>query len=119
MPGIGHHHLRDEQPDELHGNDTPNPSHPYTYYLAEGCTRPTFDTYLTIQNYQDESTEVQITYMPEGKGNIEKTHTIAPTPATPCVWTTTRGRTLTWDASSLLADPSWWSAPCTSGPLAP
>ena len=49
-----------------------------TWYLAEGFTGGSFDTYILIQNPSDSQATVDITYMVQNGENIEKQYTIDP-----------------------------------------
>jgi hypothetical protein len=54
--------------------NSPDPGHPFAYYLAEGSTRGAFAEWLCLQNYNDSACEAKVVYMPEGSDNIEKTY---------------------------------------------
>ena len=47
-----------------------------TWYLAEGYTGGSFETWILIQNPSTDAATVEVTYMLEGGSNIVKTHTV-------------------------------------------
>jgi len=47
-----------------------------TWYLAEGYTGGSFDTWILIQNPGATEATVEVTYMPEGESPITRTHTV-------------------------------------------
>jgi hypothetical protein len=47
-----------------------------TWYLAEGCTGWGFDTYVLVQNTDDDPVEVEYTFMKDDRQNIEYTRTV-------------------------------------------
>jgi hypothetical protein len=49
-----------------------------SWYLAEGCTRPGFDTYLCLFNPGDKSVEVRLRYMMNGGFTGEQVLTLPP-----------------------------------------
>ncbi len=49
-----------------------------TWYLAEGYTGSGFQTYVLLQNPNDVSATVDVTYMIEGESNVSKQYTIGP-----------------------------------------
>jgi hypothetical protein len=47
-----------------------------TWYFAEGTTRTNFDTYLCIGNPTDTDAQVNVSYMMEGGGNVERQYAV-------------------------------------------
>jgi subtilisin family serine protease len=49
-----------------------------TWYLAEGSTRPGFETFILIQNPQQTEANLDITYMTQDGGTVTTQHLVAP-----------------------------------------
>ncbi|MEJ5186313.1 MAG: DUF5719 family protein [Candidatus Geothermincolales bacterium] len=49
-----------------------------SWYLAEGCTRPEFDTYICLFNPSDRSADVRVRYMMNGGYTAEQVLTLPP-----------------------------------------
>lgn len=49
-----------------------------TWYLAEGYTGGSFTTYILIQNPNDSTATVNVTYMISGSSNVSKQYTVGP-----------------------------------------
>jgi len=61
------------------GHDSPGISEPSrVWYLAEGCTRAGFDTYVCVGNPSGKSAEVKFTFMLQNGRNFEKVMEVEP-----------------------------------------
>jgi hypothetical protein len=55
---------------------TDNPA--TTWYLAEGCTQPGFEEFITVQNANDQDADVTLSYMVEGSSAPVEIHRTVP-----------------------------------------